>query len=151
MTDAGGIEYVGARDVEGPLLVVAGVAGVGWDEFATIRLASGERREALVLEVRDDVAGVQVLEGSSGIDPASVSVRFTGRPFEIPVGAGWLGRVWNGLGAPLDGGPPMLGGDRRPVGGAPMNPTVEVLYARLQTLFILLPRHSIHSRRSLPL
>ena len=123
MTD-GGIEYVGARDVEGPLLVVAGVAGVGWDEFATIRLASGERREALVLEVRDDVAVVQVLEGSSGIDPASVSVRFTGRPFEIPVGDGWLGRVWNGLGAPLDGGPPMLGGDRRPVGGAPMNPTV---------------------------
>ncbi len=124
MTDVGPIEYVGARDVEGPLLVVTGVEGVGWDEFASIRLASGERRDGLVLEVRGDLAVVQVLEGSSGIDPASVSVSFTGRPFEIPIGQGWLGRVWNGLGVPLDGGPPILGGERRPVGGAPMNPTV---------------------------
>ncbi len=124
MTEVGPIEYVGARDVEGPLLVVAGVEGVGWDEFASIRLPSGERRDGLVLEVRGDLAVVQVLEGSSGIDPASVSVSFTGRPFEIPIGESWLGRVWNGLGAPLDGGPPILGGERRPVGGAPMNPTV---------------------------
>jgi len=124
VTEAGLVEYVGASEVEGPLLVVSGVDGVGWDEFATIRLPSGERREGLVLEVHGDVAVVQVLEGSSGIDPRSVSVSFTGRPFQIPVGEGWLGRVWNGLGAPLDGGPPMLGGDPRPVSGAPMNPTV---------------------------
>ena len=146
VSDDGRIEYVGARDVEGPLLVVAGVSGVGWDEFATIRLASGERREALVLEVRDDVAVVQVLEGSSGIDPASVSVRFTGRPFEIPVGVGWLGRVWNGLGAPLDGGPPMLGGDRRPVSGAPMNPTVRERSRRRGAHGRLDHRRSDHAR-----
>ncbi|HLN06895.1 MAG TPA: V-type ATP synthase subunit B [Acidimicrobiales bacterium] len=124
MTPSGSIEYVGARDVEGPLLVVAGVEGVGWDEFATIHLDSGECREGLVLEVNGDIAVVQVLEGSSGIDPESVSVKFTGKPFDVPIGEGWLGRVWNGLGAPLDGGPPMLGSDRRPVSGAPMNPTV---------------------------
>ena len=48
-----------------------------------------------------------------GIDPARVSVDFVGRPLEIPVGPGWLGRVWSGMGEPLDGGPPMLGAERR--------------------------------------
>jgi len=118
------LEYHGARDAEGPLLVIAGVEGVGFDELATVRLPSGELRRALVLEVHDDVAVVEVLEGTAGIDPARVSVAFDGRPMEIPVGEGWLGRVWNGMGKPLDGGPPMLGDLTRPVAGAPLNPTV---------------------------
>lgn len=118
------VEYRGAREVAGPLLVVGGVEKVGWDELAHVRLASGEVRRALVLEVHRDVAVVQILQGTSGIDPASVSIAFEGRPLEIPVGEGWLGRVWNGMGEPLDGGPPMLGDVTRPVGGAPLNPTM---------------------------
>ena len=118
------VEYSGALEAEGPLLVVGGVEGVGWDELASVRLPSGEVRRALVLEVHRDVAVVQVLQGTSGIDPASVSVAFEGRPLEIPVGEGWLGRVWNGMGEPLDGGPPMLGALTRPVAGSPLNPTV---------------------------
>jgi V/A-type H+-transporting ATPase subunit B len=118
------VEYHGALEAEGPLLVVGGVEGVGWDELAYVRLSSGERRRALVLEVHRDVALVQVLHGTSGIDPTSVSVSFEGRPLEIPVGEGWLGRVWDGMGEPLDGGPPMLGSVTRPVVGSPLNPTV---------------------------
>ncbi|MGO9342068.1 MAG: V-type ATP synthase subunit B [Acidimicrobiales bacterium] len=118
------LEYHGALEAEGPLLVVGGVEGVGWDELAYVRLSSGERRRALVLEVHRDVALVQVLQGTSGIDPSSVSVSFEGRPLEIPVGEGWLGRVWNGMGEPLDGGPPMLGSVTRAVVGSPINPTV---------------------------
>ena len=118
------IEYTGARRVEGPLLVVGGVEGVGWDEIAAVRLPSGEVRRGLVLEVHGDLAVVQVLQGTGGIDPERVTVAFEGRPFEIPVGRGWLGRVWNGMGEPLDGGPPMLGGETRPVAGSPLNPTV---------------------------
>jgi V/A-type H+-transporting ATPase subunit B len=117
------LEYRGAREAEGPLLVVDGVEGVGFDELATVRLASGELRRALVLEVDRDLAIVEVLQGTSGIDPDTVSVAFEGRPMEIPVGEGWLGRVWNGMGEPLDGGPPMLGDLTRPVAGAPLNPT----------------------------
>jgi V/A-type H+-transporting ATPase subunit B len=117
------VEYRGALEAEGPLLVVGGVEGVGWDELANVRLASGEVRRALVLEVHRDIAVVQVLQGTSGIDPAAVTVAFEGRPLEIPVGDGWLGRVWNGMGEPLDGGPPMLGTDTRPVAGSPLNPT----------------------------
>lgn len=117
------VERLGARSVEGPLLVVDGVAGaVGWDELVTIRLPSGETRRGLVLEVHRDLAVVQVLQGTSGIDPGRVRVGFEGRELEIPVGEGWLGRVWNGMGEPLDGGPPMLGTTMRPVAGAPLNP-----------------------------
>ena len=115
--------YQGARQAEGPLLVVAGVENVGWDEFAAVRLPSGEVRHGLVLEVHRDLAVIQVLEGTAGIDPAAVSVSFEGHPLEIPVGTGWLGRVWDGLGQPLDGGPPMLGERTRPVAGSPLNPT----------------------------
>lgn len=119
------IERRSARRAEGPLLVVDGVAGrVGWNEFATVRLPSGERRRGLVLEIDRDLAVVQLLGGTAGIDLQDVEVAFEGRPFEIPVGAGWLGRVWSGLGEPLDGGPPMFGTGRRAVDGAAINPVM---------------------------
>jgi len=102
---------------------VRGVEGVGFDELASVRLASGEVRTGLVLEVHRDLAVVEVLEGTAGIDPDTVSVAFEGRPMEIPIGTGWLGRVWNGMGEPIDGGPPMLGASTRPVAGSPLNPT----------------------------
>jgi V/A-type H+-transporting ATPase subunit B len=118
------VEFTGAQSIEGPLLVVRGVAGeVGWDELAVVRLPGGEMRRGLVLEIYGDLAIVQVLQGTAGIDPADVRISFEGRPLEIPVGDGWLGRVWNGMGEPLDGGPPMLGPTTRPIAGAPMNPT----------------------------
>ncbi len=117
------LEYRGVREAEGPLVVVEGLEGVGFDEFAAVRLATGELRRGLVLEVHRDLAVVQVLEGTAGIDPATVTVAFEGRPFGIPVGEGWLGRVWDGMGGPLDGGPPMLSDLTRPVAGAPLNPT----------------------------
>lgn len=117
------LEYLGAASAEGPLLVVQGVQDVGFDEMAVVRLASGERRRGLVLEVHRDLAVVEILQGTDGIDPDTVGVAFEGRPFRIPLGRGWLGRVWNGLGEPLDGGPPMLGAERREVSGSPLNPT----------------------------
>jgi V/A-type H+-transporting ATPase subunit B len=117
------VEYSGATRVGGPLLAICGVEGVGWDEIAVVRLPSGEVRHGLVLEVSGDVAIVEVLEGTSGIDPDLVTIAFEGRPFDIPVGDGWLGRVWNGMGEPLDGGPPMLAATRRAVNGSPLNPS----------------------------
>lgn len=119
------VEFAGAQSVQGPLLVVSGVAGeVGWDELAAVRLPNGEVRRGLVLEVHRDLAVVQVLQGTAGIAPADVRIAFEGRPLEIPIGDGWLGRVWNGMGEPLDGGPAMLAPATRPVAGAPINPTV---------------------------
>ncbi|MBX7553307.1 V-type ATP synthase subunit B [Streptomyces sp. NPDC004232] len=117
-----GVEYTGVRELRGPLVVVEGVRGVGWDEFAAIVLDSGERRHGLVLEVDRDLAVVQVLEDTAGMDRTGTRIAFAGTPLRVPVGTGWLGRVCNGRGEPADGGPPVLGDVYAPVGGAPINP-----------------------------
>ncbi|QJS13830.1 V-type ATP synthase subunit B [Streptomyces argyrophyllae] len=122
MTGGVGIEYTGVRELRGPLLFVEGVSGVGWDEFATIVLDSGERRHGLVLDVDRDIAVVQVLEDTAGMNRTGTRVAFSGKPLRIPVGAGWLGRACNGRGDPTDGGPPVLGGSYAEVAGAPINP-----------------------------
>ncbi|WP_258080666.1 V-type ATP synthase subunit B [Nocardia nova] len=115
------VEYTRVREMRGPLLVVSGLEGVGWDEFVRVRLGDGEVRHGVVLDVAQDIAVVEMLEGTAGMDPASVRAEFTGAPYEIPVGPQWLGRVCNGRGAPLDGGPPVTGA-QMPVAGAPLNP-----------------------------
>jgi V/A-type H+-transporting ATPase subunit B len=122
MTPRAPVEYQGLRSVEGPLLVVEGVQGVGWDEHVEVVMANGELRHGAVLEVDRDLAVVQVFQGTDGIDRHGVKVRFTGSPPGVPVGEGWMGRVCNGRGEPVDGGPPIVGGEIRPVVGRPINP-----------------------------
>ncbi|HTY73595.1 MAG TPA: V-type ATP synthase subunit B [Actinomycetes bacterium] len=118
------VEYGGVAELRGPLLVIRGVAGVGWDEFATIRAggSSDNDRHGLVLEVDRGLAVVQVLEGTEGLAAGSTRVRFAGEPLRIPVGSSWLGRVCNGRGEPIDGGPPILSRVSAPVAGYPINP-----------------------------
>jgi V/A-type H+-transporting ATPase subunit B len=124
-------EHGGVEALRGPLAVLRGVRDVGWDEFATIRLRDGTRgdgaatdvvRHGLVLEVDRDLAVVQVLEGTDGMNLPETRLTFSGGPLTTVVGAGWLGRVCNGRGEPLDGGPPVLGNLTRPVAGWPLNP-----------------------------
>jgi len=117
-------EYTAVAELRGPLLVLSGVAGVGWDESATIRVGSGQPRHGLVLEVDRDLAVVQVLEGTQGMAPTTTRVAFSGSPLRIPVGADWLGRVCNGRGEPIDGGPPVTGDRTAPVAGNPVNPAL---------------------------
>ncbi len=116
------IEHARLESVRGPLIVVGDVDGVGWDEVARIRLASGEVRHGVVLDVHGDLAVVEVFEGTGGIGVEGANVAFTGSPMRIPVGTDWLGRVCNGRGEPLDGGPPILGEATRAVTGEPINP-----------------------------
>ena len=122
MTDWARPEYTSVAELRGPLLVVRGVHGVGWDEFVTIRLGSGPPRHGLVLEADRDLAVVQVLEGTGGMEPSTVRASFVGSPLRIPVGEGWLGRVCNGRGEPADGGPPVTGAVTAAVAGFPLNP-----------------------------
>lgn len=117
------VEYTTVEELRGPLLVVRGVEGVGWDESAQIRLDAGEVRHGLVLEVDGDLAVVQVLEGTDGMSRGGTRVTFAGEALRIPVGTGWLGRVCNGRGEPVDGGPPVLAAHFAPVSGHPLNPT----------------------------
>jgi V/A-type H+/Na+-transporting ATPase subunit B len=114
--------YTSVRELRGPLVVLDGVSGVGWDEFARIRLASGDERQGLVLEVNRDLAVVEVLQGTTGMSATRTEVEFVGRPLHVPVGPAWLGRVCNGRGEPLDGGPPVRAAHDAPVAGSPINP-----------------------------
>jgi V/A-type H+/Na+-transporting ATPase subunit B len=116
------VEYTRVQEVRGPLLVVGDVEGVGWDEVGEIRLDSGEVRHGVVIDVERDLAIVEVLEGTSGIGTAGVRIAFSGSPMRIPVGEQWLGRICNGRGEPLDGGPPILSERTRAIAGEPINP-----------------------------
>lgn len=116
------IEYRSIDSIRGSLLVVHGVAGVGWDETVRVMLDSGEVRHGTVLDVDHDLAVVEVLQGTTGMRRDGTRVSFSGAPMAIPVGKGWLGRTCNGRGEPVDGGPPVMGEERRAVEGAPINP-----------------------------
>jgi V/A-type H+-transporting ATPase subunit B len=122
MSRWGAVEYTSVTGLRGPLLVVRDVRGVGWDEHVTLRSDDGQERHGVVLEVDRGLAVVQVLEGTAGLSPQRTRVRFGGTPLQIPVGEAWLGRVCNGRGAPLDGGPPVTATRWVATTGAPLNP-----------------------------
>lgn len=117
------LEYIGLERINGPLLVVQGVKGAGFDEQVEIVVPNGRPRHGRVLSISDEVAVIEVFEGTSGLNQASTRVRFLGSPFEIVVSREEvLGRVFGGLGQPLDGGPIPSKGERRDVNGFPINP-----------------------------
>ena len=108
-------EYRTIQEVAGPLMLVKGVEGVAYDELGEIELFSGEKRRCKVLEINEGNALVQLFENSTGINLESSKVRFLGRSMELGVSGDMLGRVFDGLGRPIDGGPEILP-DRRVIG-----------------------------------
>ncbi|MBU6402458.1 MAG: V-type ATP synthase subunit B [Verrucomicrobia bacterium] len=117
-----GLQYVGAGRIDGPLVVVERIGDVGFDEMVEILDSAGRPRLGRVLDVSETQAVVQVLEGTSGLSNQSLRARFLGESFRLPVARQMLGRVFDGLGRPADGGPHPLSADRRDVNGLPINP-----------------------------
>ncbi len=115
-------EYKTIRQVANPLMVVDQVEGVTYNELGEIRLTNGEVRRCKVLEVEGDRAVVQLFESAQGINLAESKVRFLGHPQELAVSGDMLGRVFNGMGEPIDGGPPILAEAYVDINGLPMNP-----------------------------
>jgi V/A-type H+-transporting ATPase subunit B len=115
-------EYLSVSDIVGPLLVVQGVEGVGYEELAEIELPTGERRAGKVLEISRDAALVQIFGHSAGIGIEGTRVRFLGRGIELAVSPDILGRVFDGLGRVLDGGPRLLPDKLLDINGQPINP-----------------------------
>ena len=115
-------EYRTIQEVAGPLMIVRDVEGVTYNELGEIELESGETRRCRVLEVDGTNAVVQLFESSTGINLSNSKVRFLGRQMELGVSEDMLGRVFDGLGRPIDGGPEILPEKRLDVNGAPMNP-----------------------------
>jgi V/A-type H+-transporting ATPase subunit B len=118
-----GMEYIGISQIAGPLVFIKGIHNVGYNELAEIIDADGHVRLGMVLETSEGAAVIQVFEGTSGLNVPETRVRFHGEPLTFGVSAEILGRVFNGLGQPIDGGPPPRAEKRMDVNGLPINPT----------------------------
>ncbi len=115
-------EYRTIKEVAGPLMLVSDVSGVAYDELGEIELQNGEVRRCRVLEVNGSNALVQLFESSAGINLAKSKVRFLGKGIELGVSQEMLGRVFDGMGRPIDGGPEILAEKHLDMNGTPMNP-----------------------------
>ena len=115
-------EYRTIREIVSPLMVIKNVEGVTYDELAELELPNGEVRHCKVLEVDGDTAVVQLFESAAGINLSASKVRFLGRPLELAVSGDMLGRVFSGMGKPIDGGPEVLAESHNDINGLPMNP-----------------------------
>lgn len=115
-------EYRTISEVAGPLMLIKGVEGVAYNELGEIELKNKERRRCRVLEVNGTDVLVQLFESAQGISLSESKVRFLGKQMELAVSEDMLGRVFDGLGRPIDGGPSIIPDKRLDVNGAPMNP-----------------------------
>lgn len=115
-------EYRTIKEVVGPLMLVEGVEGVAFNELVEIEQSSGEIRSGRVLEVNGDKALVQLFESSNGLRIQDAKARFLGRSIELAVSEDILGRVFDGLGRPKDGGPELIAEKRMDINGEPLNP-----------------------------
>ncbi len=118
-----GREYIGIASVSGPLVAVKGIHNVGYNELAEVIDSTGHVRLGTILESSEQAAVIQVFEGTSGLSIPDTRVRFKGEPLHFGAGAEILGRVFNGLGQPIDDGPAPLAEKRMDVNGLPINPT----------------------------
>lgn len=125
-TVLGGQEVVGVGRIEGPILVVEGAANVSYDEVVEIQDSKGNLRRGRVLEVGEGVAVIQVFAGSTGLSIDGTRVRFLGTTLHMPVAEEMLGRIFDGLGNPIDGGPEPLTDRYADVNGQPINPTARI-------------------------
>ncbi|MBN2414755.1 V-type ATP synthase subunit B [bacterium] len=116
-------EYQGIDRITGPLIFIDHIHDVGYNELVEIRTGDGEMRLGMVLEAAEGAAVVQVFEGTSGLSLQETRVQFRGEPLRLPVSAGMLGRVFDGLGRPIDGGSLPVAEEYWNVNGVPINPT----------------------------
>ena len=115
-------EYKTIKEVVGPLMLVEGVEGVGYNELVEITQKNGEVRRGKVLEIKDDKAVVQLFESAQGLQISTSKARFLGKSIELAVSEDMLGRVFDGMGNPRDGGAPVIADKMLDINGEPINP-----------------------------
>lgn len=111
--------------VEGPLVILSGVSGVGYDEVVNIEVGDHTRRKGKVVQINKDKVVLQVFEGTGGMSVNNSSVSFTGAPMKIPVGLGMFGRIFNGVGETIDGAG-FYTDKKADILGRPLNPVARV-------------------------
>jgi len=120
------LEHLGLTGISGPLVILDGVEGVGFDEIAQITIGEDDRRLGRVIQIDGARAVLQVFEGTVGIARESARVRFTGKPLELPLSPEMLGRVFDGTGRPIDGLGELYARERRDINGSAINPVSRV-------------------------
>ncbi|MCI9627341.1 MAG: V-type ATP synthase subunit B [Clostridia bacterium] len=116
------LEYIGLKEINGPLVIIEGVQDVALDEMVDVVLDNGEKRLGQVVTVSKDKAVVQMFEGSTGLAEDNVVSHFTGHTMELAVSKEMLGRVFDGVGRPIDGFGEIFPEAKVDVNGSPMNP-----------------------------
>ena len=121
-----GIEYRGVRSVDGPIIVLKRTENVFYNETVCVRDRFGEKRTGKVVDISDDAVIVQIFGSTTGLDLDEATFEFLEEPLELRVGEDLLGRVFNGLGEPIDGYPAIFSSEKRNVNGNPINPYARV-------------------------
>ncbi len=121
-----GIEYAGLNAVDGPIVVVKRSENSFYDEVVYVRDKNGEKKTGRIIDLNKDTAVVQVFGTTTGLDLEETTVEFLDEPMELRVGHGLLGRIFNGLGEPIDGYPPIVSSKKVNVNGNPINPYARV-------------------------
>ena len=116
-------EYNTIERISGPLVFVKNTKNVRYQELVRIKLADGTEKHGQVLEVASDIAVVQVFEGTANIDVKNASVKFLGETAKLKVSIDMLGRIFNGLGKPIDDGPEIIAEKELDINGMPINPS----------------------------
>ena len=119
-------EYAGIDKINGPIIMLKGTPGIGYDEVVEVMTEGGEPRLGRAIMVSEDAVMVQVFAGTEGLVPATSRARFLGHPLEIALSPSILGRTFDGLGRPLDGSGPVYSDIKRNINGSPMNPMARV-------------------------
>ncbi|MEG1743887.1 MAG: V-type ATP synthase subunit B, partial [Clostridia bacterium] len=115
-------EYQTIREVAGPLMLVDKVSGIKYGELGTITLVNGEKRRCKVLELDGDKALLQLFDSAAGLNLSNSTVSFTGRSIELAVSEDIMGRVFSGMGDPIDGEAQIIPEKRIDINGTPINP-----------------------------
>ena len=110
------------KSISGPLIFIERPTGISYGELVIIETPSGEERRGQVLDVTEDSAVIQVFEGTSGLDIGKTAVRASGERLRLPVALDMLGRIFDGSGRPIDGGPDIIPEDELDIHGSPINP-----------------------------
>lgn len=119
-------EYRSIKESAGPLMLIENVEGVTYDELGEIELQTGEKRLCKVLEVNKDAALVQLFESATGTNLQESKVRFLGKGLEFGVSEDIVGRVFDGMGRPIDDGPKIIPDQKININGKPINPAARV-------------------------
>ena len=121
-----GVEYKGLQQVDGPIVVVKRTPSSFYDEVVYVRDKTGEKKTGRIIDINEETAVVQVFGSTTGLDLDDVSIEFLDEPMELRVGKGLLGRIFNGLGEPIDGYPEIISSKKVNVNGNPINPYARV-------------------------